>query len=96
MFHRQMMNSQRYPRHSARSPPDDDQSNPDKHRTRMNRGTGYNGREHSKQCSQSPVDTRDYPSTAFHRRLAAAEGKNLPHRDRWQFGQQHRGLLGAK
>jgi hypothetical protein len=79
------MNSQRHHRHSARSPSDGDQSNQDKHQTRMNRETGYNGREYSKQCTLSPVDTRG--STAFHRFLAAAEGKNLPRRDRWQFGQ---------
>ena len=90
-----MMNSQRHSRHSARSPSDDDQSNRDKHQTRTNRGTGYNGREYSKQCSLFPVDTRE--STAFHRFLAAAaEGKNLPYRDRWQFGQRYRGHLRSK
>lgn len=89
-----MMNSQRHSRHSARSPSDGDQSNQDKHQTRMNRGTGYNGREYSKQCSLSPVDTREL--TAFHRFLVAAVGKNLPHRDRGQFGQQHRGHLRSK
>jgi hypothetical protein len=87
-----MVNSQCYHRRSARSQ-SDDQSNQDKHQTRMNKGTGYNGREYSK-CSPFPVDTRDFQSTAFHRSLV--EGKNLPRRDRWQFGQQDRGHLCAK
>ena len=96
MFHhRQMMNTQRH-RHNARSPSDGDQSNQDKHQTRLNRGTGYNGREYSKQCSLSPVDTRDCQTTALHRFRAVVEGKNPPRRDRWHFGQQHRGHLCAK
>ena len=88
-----MVNSQRHPRHSVRIP-FDDQSNQDKHQSTMN--TRYNGRENSKQCSLAPVDTRDCQTTALHRFRAVVEGKNPPRRDRWHFGQQHRGHLCAK